>query len=270
VPELPEVETVVRGLAPELTGRRVTAVEVRERRLRGGVAADFARRLTGRVIRGVSRRGKYLLAALDDGAIWLVHLGMTGRLTLAGADHVALRHDHVLVRLDDGRLVAYNDARRFGRLAVIQPEDLAAETGEGLDPLGPLFTPEALFALRRKRRTSVKALLMDQPRIAGIGNIYANEILFHAAIRPRRRAARLTRRECGRLVAATHAVLAEAIGRGGSSIADYRDGLGQPGWFQLEHRVYDRAGAPCAVCGTAIRGRVLVGRSTFYCPRCQR
>jgi formamidopyrimidine-DNA glycosylase len=270
MPELPEVETVARSLGPELVGRRVVAVTVRERRLRGGVARSFAARLTGRRIDGLARRGKYVLATLDDGRIWLVHLGMTGRLTLGPGDGAPARHDHVVVRLDDGRAVTYNDARRFGRMAVIEPAALDAETGAGLDPLGPAFTPAALFALARHRRASIKALLMDQRRVAGLGNIYGNEILFRAGVHPGRRAGRLSRAECGRIVEATRAVLGEAIRRGGSSISDYRDGLGRTGWFQLDHRVYDRAGEPCRRCGTPIRQRSIVGRSSFYCPRCQR
>jgi formamidopyrimidine-DNA glycosylase len=271
VPELPEVETVVRGLAPALVGRRVRAVTVRDPRLRGGVARDFAARLTGREIRAVGRQGKYFLATLDDGRIWLVHLGMTGRLTLetSGRAPRAL-HDHVVVKLDDGRTLTYNDARRFGRMAVIDPAALPAETGEGIDALAPAFTPQALFVLTRRRRTSIKSLLMDQRRIAGLGNIYVNEILFGAGIRPGRRAGRLGRAECERIVAATSRVLAEAIRGGGSSISDYRDGLGQSGWFQLRHQVYDRAGEPCRRCRAPIRARVIVGRSSFYCPRCQR
>jgi formamidopyrimidine-DNA glycosylase len=269
VPELPEVETVVRGLAPELAGRRVDAVTVHETRLRGGVAPEFAARLTGRRIGALARRGKYLLAPLDDGRVWLVHLGMTGRLTLATGERAAERHDHVVVQLDDGRVVTYNDPRRFGRMAVLEPADVAQETGDGVDPLAGDFTPAFLFALSRDRRTSVKALLMDQRRVAGLGNIYVNEILFHARIRPGRRAARLARADCARIVRATRVVLEAAIRRGGSSISDYRDGLGREGWFQLRHRVYDRAGKPCRRCGTAIRSRVIVGRSSFYCPRCQ-
>jgi len=269
VPELPEVETVVRCLAPELAGRRVTEVSVHETRLRGGVAPGFAAGLTGRRIATLGRRGKYLLASLDDGRIWLVHLGMTGRLTLAPPGRAGERHDHIVVRLDDGRLLTYNDARRFGRVAVIEAAAMAAETGEGLDPLAPEFTPEALFGLTRRRRTPIKALLMDQRRVAGLGNIYANEILFRAGIRPRRRAARLRRADCARIVRSARAVLREAIRRGGSSISDYRDGLGRAGWFQLRHQVYDRAGEPCRGCGTPIRARVIVGRSSFYCPRCQ-
>ncbi len=269
MPELPEVETVVRCLAPEVTGRRVLGVSVRETRLRGGVAPDFAERLAGRRIEGLARRGKYLLAPLDDGRLWLVHLGMTGRLTLAPPGRADERHDHVVVRLDDGRVLTFNDARRFGRVAVIERAGLAAETGAGIDPLDRGFTAAALVALTRGRRTSIKALLMDQRRVAGLGNIYVNELLFRAGIRPGRRALRLRREECARLVRATRAVLEEAIRRGGSSISDYRDGLGRPGWFQLRHRVYDRAGEPCRRCRGPIRARVIVGRSSFYCPRCQ-
>jgi len=270
VPELPEIETVLRTLAPAIVGRRVVAVEVRERRLRGGVARNFAARLTGRRIGEAVRRGKYFLAPLDDGRLWLVHLGMTGQLTLAPRDRPDRRHDHVVVELDDGRVLTYNDPRRFGRMAVIEPSGLVAETGEGIDPLDDTFSPDALFALTRARRTSIKALLMDQRRVAGLGNIYTNEILFRAGVRPGRRAARLARDDCRRIVTASRAVLTEAIRRGGSSISDYRDGLGREGWFQLDHCVYDRAGRPCPTCRTPIRSRVVVGRSTFYCPRCQR
>ncbi len=270
MPELPEVETVARTLAPALIGRRVVAVRVRERRLRGGVARSFVARLEGRRLEAVTRRGKYMVVGLDDGRLWLVHLGMTGQLTLAPSDRTERRHDHVVIELDDGHLVTYNDPRRFGRMAVIDASALAAETGAGVDPLDDAFTPETLFALTRTRRTPIKALLMDQRRVAGLGNIYTNEILFRAGVRPGRRAARLAREECRRIVAASHLVLAEAIRRGGSSISDYRDGLGREGWFQLDHCVYDRAGEPCPGCRTPIRARVLVGRSTFYCPRCQR
>lgn len=269
MPELPEVETVVRSLAPAVTSRRIVAVEVRERRLRTPLAPEFAACLTGRRIEGLGRHGKYLLAPLDDGRVWLVHLGMTGRLTL-GAPGVAVRpHDHVRIVLDDGRVLTYHDPRRFGRMDVLDPSALAAATGTGVDALAPALTPALLFALSRRRQASVKALLMDQRRVAGLGNIYVNEILFRAAVRPRRHAGRLRRVDCERLVAATRAVLAEAIRTGGSSISDYVDGLGRAGWFQQSHNVYDRAGAPCRRCATRIRRCVIVGRSSFYCPRCQ-
>src|SRR5437867_6579353 len=214
VPELPEVETVVRCLAPELVGRRVMGVSVRETRLRGGVAPDFAERLTGRRIEGLARRGKYLLAALDDGRLWLVHLGMTGRLTLAPPRRADERHDQVGVRLDDGRVLTFNDARRFGRVAVGEHAAAAAAPGAAIDPLDPGFTAAVLFALTRGRRTSIKALLMDQRRVAGLGDIYVNELLFRAGIRPGRRASRLRRRDCARLIRATRAVLDDAIRRG--------------------------------------------------------
>ena len=261
---------MVRSLAGELVGRRVVAVTVRETRLRGGVAASFPARLRGRRIVGLERRGKYLLARLDDGAVWLVHLGMTGQLTLSAASRPDRAHDHLVVALDDGRLLTFNDARRFGRVAVIAGETLREETGDGIDPLTEGFNADALFELTRRRRASIKALLMDQRRVAGLGNIYVNEILFHAGIRPRRRAGRLARAECARLIASTRRVLEEAIRRGGSSISDYRDGLGRAGEFQLRHHVYDRAAEPCRRCGARIRKSVHAGRSSFYCPRCQR
>jgi len=270
MPELPEVETVVRTLAPTVVGRRVTGVTVRDPRLRGGVAPGFAAALTGRRIERIARHGKYLLATLDDGRCWLVHLGMSGRLTLGAATAAIEKHDHVVVTFDDGRVLTYNDPRRFGRMAVLAVDAVRTEIGTGIDPIADGLAGPALFALTRKRKTSIKALLMDQRRVAGLGNIYVNEILFRARVRPGRRAAGLTRADCAAIVDATATVLAEAIDRGGSSINDYRDGLGRAGSFQLAHAVYDRAGEACVRCGARIRARVVVGRSTFYCPRCQR
>jgi len=271
MPELPEIETIVRGLAPALRARRIERVTVRDGRLRVPLAPDFAARLTGRRFVGMQRHGKFILAPLDDGRLWLVHLGMSGRLTLGHPERTEMRHDHVVLRLDDGRLLTYNDPRRFGRLAVIMPDKVAVETVPGVDALSARLTPDFLHAsTRRHRRTTVKALLMDQREIAGLGNIYVNEILFQAGVRPRRRAGRLTRAESARLVEATRAVLARAIARGGSSISDYRDGFERIGSYQDEHQVYGRAGEPCPRCGTAVRSCIVTGRSTFYCPRCQR
>jgi formamidopyrimidine-DNA glycosylase len=271
MPELPEIETIVRGLAPVLRARRIAAVAVRDPRLRTRLAPDFAASLTGRRIVGIGRHGKFMLVALDDGRVWLVHLGMSGRLTLGSPGRPDLPHDHVVLRLDDGRLLTYNDPRRFGRLAVVAGDAVAVETVAGLDALSDELTAGFLHARsRRHRRTTVKALLMDQREIAGLGNIYVNEILYEAGVRPRRRAGRLTRAECVRLATATRAVLDGAIARGGSSISDYRDGFARAGSYQFEHRVYDRAGEPCHRCGTAIRACVVTGRSSFYCPRCQR
>ncbi len=271
MPELPEVETIVRGLGPALRQRRITGVTVRDPRLRTPLAPDFAARLTGRRIVGMERHGKFILTPLHDGSVWLVHLGMTGRLTLGAADRTRSAHDHVLLQLDDGRVLTYNDPRRFGRLAVLAPDRVAVETAPGVDALSAALTPAFLHArTRRHRRTTAKALLMDQREIAGLGNIYVNEVLFHAGVRPRRRAGRLTRVECARLVEAVRAVLAGAIARGGSSISDYRDGFDVSGSYQHEHQVYDRAGEPCWRCAVRVRLCVVAGRSSFYCPRCQR
>jgi formamidopyrimidine-DNA glycosylase len=270
VPELPEVETIARGLGPELAGRTVAAVAVHERRLRVTLARDFGARLTGRTFGRMERTGKYLRTPLDDGRVWVVHLGMTGRLTLAGPHRLPLLHDHVTIGLDDGRTVVYNDPRRFGRLDVVAAADVPRIVGPGLDALDATLTGAWLFGRSRARRTSVKALLMDQRQIAGLGNIYVSELLFRAGVRPRRRAARLSRADCERVVAAMRAVLDDALARGGSSISDYRDAFDNSGSFQDHHAVYDRAGEPCRTCGTPIKSHVIVGRSTFYCPTCQR
>jgi formamidopyrimidine-DNA glycosylase len=271
VPELPEIETIVRGLAPELCGRRIEGVTVRDTRLRVPLAPGFAASLTGRRIVGMERHGKFILAPLDDGRLWLTHLGMSGRLTLGLPGGGEMRHDHVVIRFDDGRILTYNDPRRFGRLAVIASDAQAAQTAPGIDALSAGVTAAFLHASsRRHRRTTVKSLLMDQREIAGLGNIYVSEILYQAGVRPRRRAGRLTRAECARVAEATRAVLVRAIAHGGSSISDYRDGFARFGSYQEEHQVYDRAGEPCARCGTAVRACVVAGRSSFYCPGCQR
>jgi formamidopyrimidine-DNA glycosylase len=270
MPELPEVETIVRGLAPHVIGRRVRRVEVREPRLRQRVAPDFARTLSGRTIRALARAGKTVVASLDDERRWLVHLGMTGRLTLRDGSVPSRPHDHVVVGLDDGHCLVYNDVRRFGRLVVVAPERVRAEVGLGLEPLGADARAEVLAARARRRRLSVKAFLMDQRQLVGIGNIYASEILFHAGLRPWRRCGRLSVADWQRVVAATRRVLEDAIACGGSTISDYRDGFEGFGSYQLRHAVYGRAGEPCVRCATRLRARVIVGRSSFYCPTCQR
>jgi formamidopyrimidine-DNA glycosylase len=270
MPELPEVETLRRGLAAAVVGRRITGVEVRERRLRRRIAAGFARALVGRRITGARRRAKFLLLDLDDGATWLVHLGMSGTLAVVPAGAPLGTHTHVVATLDDGRSLRLHDPRRFGLTRVARRERLAELAGLGVEPLRPAFSPAFLHAAARRRRCAVKSLLMDQRVVAGLGNIYANEILFAAGVRPGRRTSTLTRTEAARIVAATRAVLAEAIALRGSSISDYRDERGKPGAFQQTFRAYERAGAPCVRCARPIRRRVIVGRSSYYCPSCQR
>ncbi len=270
MPELPEVETVRRGLADAVTGRRITAVEVHERRLRKPLARDFVRTLTGRRIEQVRRRAKYLLLDLDDGASWLVHLGMTGTLVVLPADEPRRVHTHVVAVLDDGRTLRFHDPRRFGLMRVGPVDRLIELAALGPEPLAADFSADFLHATARRQRRAVKSMLMDQQVVAGLGNIYVNEILFGAGIRPTRKTSRVTRADAERIVAETARVLAEAIDLRGSSISDYRDERGEPGAFQHTFRVYERAGESCRRCGGVIRRRVIVGRSSFYCPQCQR
>lgn len=266
MPELPEVETIRRTLHPHVVGRMIENVHVREARLRRPVSGEFGPRLTGRTIVDLRRLGKYLVFDLDDGGLWIVHLGMSGCLAVSPAG--ANEHDHVDVQLSRGTRLVYNDPRRFGLMIV--DDQLPAEVRHlGVDPLGESYTPEVLGGICRGRRRPIKNTLMDQRSIAGLGNIYASEILFRAGVRPGRQSRRLRLREIQAIHAATGSVIADALRAGGSSISDYRDGEGRAGYFQLELRVYDREGEPCVSCRTAIRARTMAGRSTYYCPSCQ-
>jgi formamidopyrimidine-DNA glycosylase len=225
--------------------------------------------LIGRTIATIERRGKYLLLHLSGGQCLLAHLGMSGALLLQPRGVALRRHDHVRIQLSGGQQLTYNDPRRFGLLRVGGEHEFAELRNVGPDPSSDAFALEQLVTLARGRKRPVKNLLMDQRALGGIGNIYANEILFRAGIRPGRQARRLTRRELTVLLRATRTVLRSAIRLGGSSISDYRDSDGNPGYFQLRLRVYDRAGQPCPHCATPIRRLVHAGRSSFYCPRCQ-
>jgi len=269
MPELPEVETVRRSLLP-IIGARIAAVHVFDARLRRPVGADLPTRLCGRAIHGITRRGKYLLFDLADETYLLAHLGMSGALLLRRGDVGRAPHDHVRLHFADGRHLTYNDPRRFGILRLGRLAEFDELRHVGPDPLTNEFSLAALATLTRGRKKPIKNLLMDQQGLGGIGNIYANEILFCAGLRPGRQARRLTRAELARLFAAVRAVLRTAVDLGGSSISDYRDAAGRPGYFQLQLNVYDRAGAPCPRCGTTIKRVVHAGRSSFYCPRCQR
>lgn len=270
MPELPEVETTRRSLLAGVVGARIVDVTVREPRLRRRVIPDLAAQLRGRRVTAIERVGKYLLFALDDARTLLVHLGMSGSLCLAAPTSAPARHDHVRIALEGDRLLVFNDPRRFGLVHLGRRDELAELRALGPDPLAAPLTPAQWRALTRGRRTPIKALLMDQRRLAGVGNIYANEALFAAGVRPRRRAGSLTHAELARLGEALRAVLERAVTLGGSSISDYRDGNGNPGYFQIHHAVYDRDAQPCGRCGTPIKRQLLGGRSSFYCPRCQR
>jgi formamidopyrimidine-DNA glycosylase len=271
MPELPEVETTRRGVAPHVVGRTIAALRVYDRRLRWPVPAGLERRLAGCTIERVDRRSKYLLFRMREGTL-IVHLGMTGSLRVHRAAPERRTHDHVDLVLDDGTTLRYHDPRRFGAM-------LWTASGEpahpllrhlGPEPLGPAFDAAYLWQATRGKRAAIKLALMDNRIVVGVGNIYANEALFRAGIRPGIAAGRVSQPRLERLVGAVREVLTEAIAKGGSTLRDYVDSAGEPGYFQLTYRVYGRAGEPCRVCGTAVRLLRLGQRGTFYCPRCQR
>ena len=278
MPELPEVETVCRGLRPHLLGRRLQRITVRRGDLRRPIPGDLAPRLEGRRVAAVSRRGKYALIATAGGPVLILHLGMSGRIRLvrAGAnDDAPGPHDHVVFATDAGERLVFNDARRFGLLALAEPDGLESHPllrDLGPEPLGEVFTADHLRAALARRRTTLKAALMDQRLVAGLGNIYVSEALHRAHLSPRRNAASIGPVRARRLVAAIRAVLGEAIAAGGSSLRDHARVDGELGYFQHRFRVYDRAGAPCLRpgCDGSIRRIAQAGRSSFYCPACQR
>jgi formamidopyrimidine-DNA glycosylase len=272
MPELPEAETIVRDLDPRLRGARILAVAVHHPDVLARPASELGDALLGRTIAGVGRRGKNVVVAFEDEGRLMVNLGMTGRLVLSDSPRAAeLRHVAVRLDLDDGRALLYDDTRRFGRLELYEPEVWPARDAElGLEPLEDAFTGDALWALTRRTRTPVRNFLLDQSKVAGVGNIYALEALFRAGIRPSRRSHRITRFEAAALRDALRQVLANAIQHRGTTFSDYRDGSGEAGGFEPLLRVYGREGLPCTACGTTIRRKVLTNRSAFYCPACQR
>ncbi len=283
LPELPEVETVRRGLAPVLEGRVIVAADVRRPDLRWPFPPGMADRLAGRRVLRLWRRSKYLLADLDSGETLLIHLGMSGRLSVTGvpvgafhhAHGAVAAHDHVVLTIEGGARVTFNDARRFGAMdlmATARAADHWLLARLGPEPLEPAFHPEHLVGAFAGRRTPVKAALLDQRIVAGLGNIYVCEVLHRARLSPRRQAGRIAAAGVRRLVPLVREVLTEAIAAGGSSLRDYRQADGAMGYFQHGFRVYDREGAPCpaAGCGGVVRRIVQSGRSSFYCARCQR
>jgi len=271
MPELPEVETTRRGLVPLVVGRRIATIDVYDPRLRWPVPADLGARSAGRVIEGLDRRSKYLLFRLGHGTL-LVHLGMTGSLRAFSQAPPRRRHDHVDIVLDNGVTLRYHDPRRFGAMLWL-PESGTAHrllARLGPEPFDAAFDASYLWQSTRRRGAAIKLALMDNHLVVGVGNIYANESLFRAGIRPSTPANRISRQRLGRLVGEVQATLADAIAKGGSTLRDYVDSAGEPGYFQLDYFVYGREGTPCRVCRTAIRMRRMGGRATSYCPRCQR
>jgi formamidopyrimidine-DNA glycosylase len=277
VPELPEVESLRQMLAHSVVGRTFQNATVKEARLRRLVTAELASAIAGRTIERIRRRAKYLLIEVAGGQVMLVHLGMSGSLTHRGhsfdSGRFDPRHDHIEFALDDGSALVYNDPRRFGLIKIVasaELNDIAELKYLGPEPLGNEFSAGYLWRVTRGRTAAIKNLLMDQRIVAGVGNIYASEILFRAHVRPTRRGGKVTRDDVSRIVATTQEVLREAIGSRGTTFRSYRDARGQPGKFAQLLRVYDREGKPCPDCGTPIRAIVLGQRSSFYCPKCQK
>jgi len=273
MPELPEVETIRIGIAPSLVGRRLERVVIADPLLtRPEPPEAIAAELVGETIRDVSRRGKYLVVAFESGRHLLIHLRMTGSLRRAAGDEDADPYQRARITLDDGSDVAYRDVRRFGTWLLLEPGDLEPYLGErvGPEPLARGFTAAVLAAALARRRAPVKAALLDQRTVAGVGNIYADEALWWSAIHPRREAGSLDADEVARLRDALRKALRLGIRRQGATLRDYRDADGSKGRMQDEFRVYGRDGEPCERCGTPIEKSRVAGRGTWYCPSCQR
>jgi len=280
MPELPEVETVVRGLRPRLEGHILARVQQRRDDLRFPLPADFAKRLTGRRVRAVGRRAKYILFYLDGDEVLMAHLGMSGRMVLVEQQGEALDpHDHLIFHTEDGAELRYNDARRFGMMDLVPEAELDRHKllrDLGPEPLSNDFNGPALAKSLKGKRTPIKAALLDQRVVAGLGNIYACEALYFAGLSPRRQAYTVQGGRAERLARAIRDVLMRAVAAGGSSLRDYVQADGELGYFQHEWAVYDREGEPCPRCrdagrnGARIRRLVQSGRSTFYCATHQR
>lgn len=270
MPELPEVETTVRGLTPVLAGRRLVTVEPRRADLRKAIPPDLRQRMQGAAVTSLGRRAKYGLIDTDRGDTLVFHLGMSGRWRVDPAERQA--HDHLLLETEAGRAVVLNDPRRFGFLDLVRTDALAAYrpfAAMGPEPLGPDFTADYLLDALTGRAAPIKAMLLDQRIVAGLGNIYVCEALHMARIAPARAAGRISLFRLERLVEAVRTVLLAAIDAGGSTLRDFAAPDGELGYFSKQFLVYGREGEPCA-CGGPVRRRAESGRSTFWCPRCQR
>lgn len=271
MPELPEVETTRRGLEPHLTGKRITAVVVRDARLRWPVAPDFAAALRGQRIRELRRRAKYLLIALDRGTV-IMHLGMSGALRIVAAGEAAAKHDHLDIEIEGKHALRLTDPRRFGSVHYVTDglDEHFLLAALGPEPLSERFDADVLYAATRGRRASIKETLMNARIVVGVGNIYASEALFRAGIDPRTHAGKVSRARCATLVDAIKQTLRAALQAGGSSLRDWHHADGALGCFQQQYFAYDRAGESCRRCGTTIRTIRQGQRATYFCPGCQK
>ena len=271
MPELPEVETTRRGIEPHAVGRKIVALQLYERRLRWRVPDELPDLVAGQRILHAKRRAKYLLIELESGTLML-HLGMSGSLRVLPTDTPRLTHDHFDLVLDSGYTLRFNDPRRFGSLHYVagDPSEHPLLAKLAPEPLEPAFNTDYLWRITRRRRVAIKQLLMNSRLVVGVGNIYANEALFRAKVRPRRQARTLTRVETGRIVRAVKSVLAMAIRVGGTTLRDYVGADGEPGYFKQKLYVYERNAQPCRACRTPVRQLTQGQRSTYYCPTCQK
>jgi len=274
MPELPEVEVIKRGLALHLPGRRVIKIFAGNKKLRLPLPRKNLKEfIHGSQIQSIDRRAKFLLITMDNGAILVIHLGMTGRLVISPADSPKEKHDHLRLQLDNGTQLRFNDIRRFGSVQVIPPGkglDNTMLSHVGPEPFGPEFTPRYLKRLAAEKKRPLKNFLLDSRVVAGIGNIYACEILFHAALHPEKQISCLTIREWTKVVESSKYVLQKAIDSGGTTISDFVNESGKSGYFQLELQTYGRNGKPCSCCQSTITKKTMAGRSTFFCPKCQK
>ncbi|WP_425040046.1 bifunctional DNA-formamidopyrimidine glycosylase/DNA-(apurinic or apyrimidinic site) lyase [Primorskyibacter sp. S187A] len=283
MPELPEVETVRRGMSPAMVGAKIERADINRPDLRWPFPPKMAERLQGQVVMQLRRRSKYLLADLSSGESLLIHLGMSGRILITGTqvgsfvkEHAAPeKHDHVILQMDNGARITFNDPRRFGAMDLLptaQEETHFLLRSLGPEPLGNAFHEDYMARALEGRSTPMKSALLDQRIVAGLGNIYVCETLFRAGISPKRKARNVSRKRAGQLVPIIRDVLGEAIEAGGSSLRDFRQADGELGYFQHSFDVYGREGEPCrnAGCDTLIRRIVQSGRSSFFCPKCQR
>jgi len=270
VPELPEVETTVRGVRPVVVGRQIRRVVVRERRLRWPVSRGLNRTLSGQQVVSVSRRAKYILLNFSHGTV-MIHLGMSGRLRVLSAATPHVKHDHVDFVLDSRKVLRFHDPRRFGSILWVAGDASNSKLIKhlGPEPFDGALTGAALYRVSRGRKTSIKQFIMDGKVIVGVGNIYASEALFRAGIRPGRAAGRVTLSRFEQLLDAIRQVLSEAIKAGGTTLRDYSRVTGEPGYFEQSLDVYERAGCACVNCATVIRRKVIGQRASYYCPRCQ-
>lgn len=271
MPELPEVETTRRGVEPHVKNHAIREVIIRRHDLRQPVSPDFAE-ITGRRIRSVSRRSKYLLFSIDDGTTLLLHLGMSGSLRVISPADSWKTHDHLGITLSNGRQLRFHDPRRFGLALRLhgEPADHPLLSHLGPEPLEQAFTAAHLGAVCAKRAAAIKLVIMDAKAVVGVGNIYASEALFRAGILPRTPAKRLTQPKLARLTTAIREVLQDAIREGGTTLRDFLNSDGEPGYFRQRLFVYERKNEPCRVCSTPIRHAVMGQRSTYWCPRCQK